>query len=138
LAKEAPEEELQFDQFHLTFGALGKDFDLVVFGRVPTGEPHGPECYTPGKEPAAAPDRLFMRRYDGLLCRQASGSLSYPFRPTTPVSKQGGRLHLRDGEWWGSIQTDEELYVVRPRSLYDGYASLGTVVVYRYSDADDF
>jgi hypothetical protein len=45
---------------------------------------------------------------------------------------------LRDGEWFGSIAVGGELYVLRPRSLYDSYAPLGTVIIYRYADAEDF
>ena len=49
-----------------------------------------------------------------------------------------GSLLLRGGEWSGSIEVDGELYVLRPRSLYDSLAPLGTVIVYRYSVSDDF
>jgi len=125
------------DYFHLTFTAFGKPFDLLVIGRAPTGEPQGPECFAPGQVPQEAEDRLFFRRHDGFICRRtATLPTSFFVRANEPNSH--GNLLLRDGEWWGSVQVDGDLYVLRPRSLYDSAAPLGTVIMYRYSDSDDF
>jgi hypothetical protein len=131
--------DVPLDQFHLTFTALGKPFDVLVFGRAPTGEPQGPECFAPGQVPEAAEDRRFFERHDGLTCRRTAATPTfYSARAGAAYVKGGGSLSLVDGEWSGSIEVDGELYVLRPRSLYDSHAPLGTVIIYRYSDSDDF
>jgi hypothetical protein len=125
------------DYFHLTFTAFGKPFELLVIGRAPTNEPRGPECFAPGQVPQEAEDRLFFHRHDGSTCRRtATSPTSFAVRANEANSH--GRLLLRDGEWWGSVQVGGDLYVLRPRSLYDSAAPLGTVIIYRYSDSDEF
>ena len=47
------------------------------------------------------------------------------------------RLYERDGAWIGSIETDDETYMIRPRSWYDGSAPVGDAFVYKHSDTEE-